>query len=82
MQTVEFESTVLDGKIEVPYEYREEFSTVVKVILMKTETNTAMSTGRTVNLEKRRAAIRRLDGCLKGCTMTLEDARAERLSKK
>jgi len=43
MYAIEFNATIMDGKIEIPAKYKQQFSTPnnVKVILMKKETPTA-----------------------------------------
>lgn len=41
MYAVEFNATVQDGKIEIPMNYKHQFSSEVKVILMKKEAEKA-----------------------------------------
>jgi len=77
MDAVAFDTIIHDGKIDVPQQYLPYYPSFVRVILIK-EQDTA-----TNNLpdKERLAAFQRLDGCLKGCTLSLDEARSERLSR-
>jgi hypothetical protein len=85
MNAVAFDTAVLDGKIEIPVEYRREFSSFVKVILIENESretqNVQAVSGRELSVEERIAALNRLDGILAGCDIDLDKARMERLSR-
>jgi hypothetical protein len=85
MNAVAFDTAVLDGKIEIPPEYRRDFSSFVKVILIHDESREAQNThavsGTAFSVEERIAALNRLDGLLAGCDIDLDKARMERLSR-
>ena len=77
MDAVAFDTVIHDGKIDVPQQYLPYYPSAVRVILIKEQD--------TVNNElsnkERLAAFQRLDGCLKGCDLSLDEARSERLSR-
>ena len=80
MNAIEFEAPIRDGMIPIPARFRREiFPVSVRVIIL------SETTGRTEldasALERRKAAFRRLDGCLAGVDVTLEEAKAERLAR-
>ena len=77
MQAVEFGTAVHNGKIEVPQEYQSDFSSFVRVILIK-EDSVPIKTG---DASKRLDAFNRLDGLLRGKDLDIEKARAQRLSR-
>ena len=77
MDAVAFNTVIHDGKIDVPQQYVPYYPSFVRVILIKEKdavTNDLPDT-------ERLAAFKRLDGCLRGCNMSIDEARAERLSR-
>jgi len=76
MDAVAFDTVIHDGKIDVPQQYVPYYPSFVRVILITQDavTNDLTDTDRL-------AAFQRLDGCLKGCNLSLDEARAERLSR-
>jgi hypothetical protein len=82
MNAVTFDTAVLDGKIEIPPEYRRDFSSFVKVILIEDESRKAQNAHAVPGtVEKRIAALNRLAGIASEHPMSLEEIRAERLSR-
>jgi hypothetical protein len=77
MDAVAFDTVIHDGKIDVPQQYLPYYPSFVRVILIKeqdTVTNDLPNT-------ERLSAFQRLDGCLKDCDLSIDEARAERLSR-
>jgi len=77
MDAVAFNTIIHDGKIDVPQQYVSYYPSFVRVILIKEQdavTNDLPDA-------ERLAAFQRLDGCLRGCNISLDEARAERLSR-
>ncbi|MDR0876894.1 MAG: hypothetical protein LBN21_02490 [Treponema sp.] len=85
MNAVAFDTAILDGKIEVPPEYRRDFSSFVKVILIEGENREVQNAHAVpdtdIGVEERIAALDRLDGILAGYDIDLDKARMERLSR-
>ena len=77
MDAVAFDTVIHDVKIDVPQQYLPYYPSLVMVILIK-ESDTVISD---VSDKERLAAFQRLDGCLKGCNLSIDEARAERLSR-
>ncbi len=83
MQAIEFDAPIRDGVITIPARFhRTGFPAFVRVIVL--------SDGGTVptppspdaaEVARRRAALRRLDGCLAGMDMSLDSIRDERLAR-
>ncbi|MDR0290498.1 MAG: hypothetical protein LBI06_06145 [Treponema sp.] len=78
MEAVEFGTFVNNGIIEIPIEYQNDYSTDVRVILIK---NKPGRNALEPNIQERIAAAERLAGIASGETMTLEDIRNERLAR-
>jgi hypothetical protein len=81
MQAIEFGTAVRDGTIEIPQEYRKDFSSFVRVILIKEEERFARENDENSALSERLAAFDRLDGLLAGRDLDVQNARNERLSR-
>jgi hypothetical protein len=85
MNAVAFDVAVLDGKIEIPPEYRKDFSSFVKVILIEDESretrNTQAVPGPDLSVAEKMAALNRLVGIASKHPMSLEEIRDERLSR-
>jgi len=77
MDAVAFDTVIHDGKIDVPQQYLPHYQSFVRVILL----NEQKSVPNDLSAQERLTAFQRLDGCLKGCNLSLDDARAERLSR-
>jgi len=77
MNAVAFDTVIHDGKIDVPQQYLPYYPSFVRVVLIReqdTVTNDLPD-------KERLAAFQRLDGCLRGCDLSIDEARAERLSR-
>jgi hypothetical protein len=85
MNAVVFDTPIFDGKIEIPQEYRKDFLSFAKVILIKDESRATQKTqaapGTDRSVEERIAALNRLAGIAASNPMTLEEIRDERLSR-
>jgi len=77
MDAVAFNTVIHDGKIDVPQQYLQYYPSSVRVILIK-ERDAVINE---LSNNERLAAFQRLDGCLRGCDLSLDEARAERLSR-
>jgi hypothetical protein len=77
MDAVAFDTVIHDGKIDVPQQYLPYYPSFVRVILIKEQD--ALTND--LSDKERLAAFQRLDGCLKGCNLSIDEARAERLSR-
>jgi len=77
MDAVAFNTVIHDGKIDVPQQYVPDYPSFVRVILIKEQG----AVNNDLPDTERIAAFQRLDGCLKGCNITLDEARAQRLSR-
>jgi len=78
MEAVEFGTFAHNGIIEIPIEYREDYSTDVRVILMRKQTSQNITEP---DIQERIAAAERLVGIASQNTMTLEEIRNERLAR-
>ena len=78
MEAVEFGIFAGDGIIEIPIEYRKDYSTDLRVILMKNNTGTNSNEP---GIEERITAAKRLVGIASKNPLTLEDIRNERLAR-
>jgi len=77
MDAVAFDTVIHDGKIDVPQQYLPYYPSFVRVILIKEQGAVTND----LSDKERLAAFQRLDGCLKGCNLSIDEARAERLSR-
>ena len=66
MDAVAFDTVIHDGKIDVPQQYLSYYPSFVRVILIKEQDAV------TNDLSDKE----RLDGCLKGCNLSIDEARA------
>ena len=78
MEAVEFGTFANNGIIEIPVEYRKDYSTDIKVILMK---NGKSSNFFEPDINERIAAAERLVGIASENAMSLEEIRNERLAR-
>ena len=78
MEAVEFGTFAHNGIIEIPVEYRENYSTDIRVILMRKQTSQNITKS---DIQERIAAAERLVGIASKNTMTLEEIRSERLAR-
>jgi len=78
MDAVAFDTVIHDGKIDVPQQYVPYYPSLVRVILIKEQDAV---TNHLPDTTERLAAFQRLDGCLRGCNLSVDEARAERLSR-
>jgi len=83
MKAIEFEAPTHNGVIPIPPQlYREGFPAFVRVIVLSgTEEKTAHAKPDAATLARRKAAFDRLDGCLAGMTMTLDEIKDARLAR-
>ena len=77
MDAVAFDTVIRDGKIDVPQQYLPYYPSFVRVILIKDQNAVTND----LSDKERLAAFQRLDGCLRGCNLSIDEARAERLSR-
>ena len=77
MDAVVFDTIIHDGKIDVPPQYASSYPSFVRVILIK-EQNAVTND---LTDKERLDVFQRLDGCLKGCDLSIDEARMERLSR-
>jgi len=78
MEAVEFGTIAHNGIIEIPLEYKESYSTDIRVILMR---NQASQNITEPDIQERIAAAERLVGIASKNAMTLEEIRNERLAR-
>ncbi|MDR2717795.1 MAG: hypothetical protein LBB89_07020 [Treponema sp.] len=78
MEAVEFGTFAHNGIIEIPIEYREGYSTDIRVILMRNQTIQSITEP---DIQERIAAAERLVGIASQNAMTLEEIRNERLAR-
>jgi hypothetical protein len=76
MDAVAFDTVIHDGKIDVPQQYLPNYPSFVRVILIKEQ-----DAANDLPDAERLSAFQRLDGCLRGCDISIDEARAERLSR-
>ena len=82
MEAVEFVPVVNNGIIEIPPEYRKDYSTGVRVILMRN--NDSKTSGNEPDMrekQERIATAERLVGIASKNAMTLDEIRNERLAR-
>ena len=78
MEAVEFETFADNGIIEIPIEYRKNYSTDIRVILLKNEPDKSIYEP---SIQERIAAAERLVGIASKKPMPLEEIRNERLAR-
>ena len=78
MEAVEFVTFAGNGIIEIPIEYRKNYSTDIRVILMKNELGKSIYEQ---SIQERIAAAERLAGIASKNPMPLEEIRNERLAR-
>jgi len=78
MEVVEFGTFARNGIIEIPIEYRKDYSTEIRVILIK---NVSNRSSKKPGIHERIAAAERLVGIASKNTMTLEEIRNGRLAR-
>ena len=78
MEAVEFVTFAENGIIEIPIEYRKNYSTDIRVILMKSEPGKSIYEP---SIQERIAAAERLVGIASKKPMPLEEIRNERLTR-
>ena len=78
MEAVEFGTHANNGMIEIPVQYRRDYSTDIRVILIKEMSN---QYSRGTDIQERVAAAQRLVGIASKEPMTLEEIRKERLAR-
>ena len=78
MEAVEFGTFAGNGIIEIPIEYRKDYSTDIRVILMKNESG---KNNKESSIQDRIAAAERLAGIASKNPLSLEDIRNERLAR-
>jgi len=78
MEAVEFGTFAHNGIIEIPIEYREDYSTDIRVILMRNQVSQSI---KEPDIQERIAAAERLVGIASKNAMTLEEIRNERLAR-
>ena len=76
MEAVEFGTFANNGTIEIPTEYRKDYSTDIRVILIKNKPN---QNAKEPDIQERIAAAERLVGIASKEAMSLEDIKNERL---
>ena len=78
MEAVEFGTFANNGMIEIPVEYRGDYSTDIRVILIK---NKSSQDVKEPDIKERITAAQRLIGIASKETMTLEEIRNARLAR-
>ena len=78
MEAVEFGAFADNGIIEIPIEYRKDYSTDIRVILMR---NSSSKNIKEVNLQERVMAAERLVGIASENALTLEQIKNGRLAR-
>ena len=78
MEAVEFGTIASNGMIEIPLKYRKDYSTDIRVILIKNSSN---QDGGETDIPERIAAAQRLVGIASKEALTLEGIRNERLAR-
>jgi hypothetical protein len=81
MEAVEFGTSAIDGVIEIPAEYRKDFSTGLRVILIKNAPFPANPKQQGADIQERLAAAKRLVGFASKNPLSLEEIRNERLAR-
>jgi hypothetical protein len=80
MEAIEFGTSAIDGVIEIPAEYQKDFSTGLRVILIKDAEDRGVSESSPV-IQERLAAAKRLAGFASKHPFSLEEIRRERLAR-
>ena len=78
MEAIEFGTFANNGLIEIPVEYKRDFSTDIRVILIKNKPDQDIKES---DIQERVAAAQRLVGIASKNKMTLEEIRSERLAR-
>jgi hypothetical protein len=78
MEAIEFGTSAVGGMIEIPAEYREDFSARLRVILIK---DTYSAGGPPLDIQDRLVAAERLAGIASKYPLSLDEIRAERLAR-
>ena len=78
MEAVEFAAYASNGVIEIPVEYRKDYSSGIRVILIKENHNRYNTEP---SIQERIAAAERLAGFASNNSMTLEEIRNGRLAR-
>ena len=78
MEAVEFGAFANNGMIEIPTEYRKDYSTEIRVILLKNKSSQDI---KEPEIQERIAAAERLVGIASKEAMTLEVIKNERLAR-
>jgi hypothetical protein len=78
MEAVEFGTFAHNGIIEIPIEYRNDYSTDIRVILMRNKVGQSV---KEPDMQERLAAAERVVGIASKNPMTLEEIKNERLSR-
>jgi hypothetical protein len=83
MEAVEFRTSASNGVIEIPSEYRKDFSTALRVILIKNppRPQDGLAQGSPQDIRERLAAAQRLVGIATEIPLSLDEIRAERLAR-
>jgi hypothetical protein len=81
MEAVEFGTSAIDGIIEIPTEYRRDFSTGLRVILIKDVPQPTNAKQQDIDMQERLAAAKRLVGIAEKNPLSLEEIRNERLAR-
>jgi hypothetical protein len=81
VEAIEFGTSAVNGVIEIPTEYRKDFSTGLRVILIKDTLLSANSKQQDADIQERLAAAKRLVGIASKNPLSLEEIRAERLAR-
>jgi hypothetical protein len=89
MDAIEFGASAVGGVIEIPAEYRKDFSTGLRVILIKNDPHSkgnftgtsAVSKQQDADIQERLAAAERLAGIASKNPLSLAEIRAERLGR-
>jgi len=78
MEAVEFFTFANNGIIEIPDEYRKDYTNKIRVILIK---NNSKQDIKEPDIQERIAAVERLVGIAANSAMSLEDIKSERLTR-
>jgi len=81
MEAIEFGTSAIDGVIEIPTEYRKDFSTGLRVILIKDIPRSTNPKQQDADIQERLAAAKRLVGIAAKNPLSLEEIRNERLAR-
>jgi hypothetical protein len=81
MEAIEFGTSAIDGVIEIPTEYRKDFSTGLRVILIKDVPHSTNQKQQDEDIQERLAAAKRLVGIAAKYPLSLEEIKNERLAR-